>query len=48
MGVVGDVAAHEDDALWPNRVCHMLSSVTSIQFQNGITLDCCAQVLTTM
>lgn len=26
VGVVGDVAAHEDDALWPNRVCYMLSS----------------------
>ena len=26
VGVVGDVAAHEDDALWPNRVCYMLPS----------------------
>ncbi len=42
----GDVAAHEDDALWPNRVCYLLSSVSSIQCQNGTPLDGCDQAFT--
>ncbi len=46
VGVVGDVAAHEDDALWPNRVCSLLSSVISIQCQNGTPLDGCDQAFT--
>ncbi|DBA85740.1 TPA: hypothetical protein ACH3X1_005305 [Trebouxia sp. C0004] len=41
VGVVGDVAAHEDDALWPNRVRSVPSSVTSSQYQNGTPLEGC-------
>lgn len=48
VGVVGDVAAHEDDALWPNRVCFLPTSVTSIQYQSGTPFDGCDQAFTAM
>ena len=37
VGAVGDVAAHQDDALWPNRVCYMSFCITLIPR----CCDCC-------